>query len=126
MLTKYEKQKSAQSTDSINALLIFDFFFLRYSKISASNGPPGFSQAQVNAFTQMLNNSDSKPKFDYDMPLEALLDDGGDDIDNEAEILMWIKDFLTNELGKLGVNVPMLLMNNIRSLGSDELVLQVR
>ena len=74
----------------------------------------------------MLNNSDSKPKFDYDMPLEALLDDGGDDIDNEAEILMWIKDFLTNELGKLGVNVPMLLMNNIRSLGSDELVLQVR
>ena len=97
-----------------------------YSKISASNGPPGFSQAQVNAFTQMLNNSDSKPKFDYDMPLEALLDDGGDDIDNEAEILMWIKDFLTNELGKLGVNVPMLLMNNIRSLGSDELVLQVR
>ena len=58
--------------------------------------------------------------------LKALLDDGGDDIDNEAEILMWIKDFLTNELGKLGVNVPMLLMNNIRSLGSDELVLQVR
>ena len=54
------------------------------------------------------------------------MDDGGDDIDNEAEILMWIKDFLTNELGKLGVNVPMLLMNNIRSLGSDELVLQVR
>ena len=53
------------------------------------------------------------------------MDDGGDDIDNEAEILMWIKDFLTNELGKLGVNVPMLLMNNIRSLGSDELVLQV-
>jgi len=46
------------------------------SKISASNGPPGFSQAQVNAFTQMLNNSDSKPKFDYDVPLEALLDDG--------------------------------------------------
>ena len=118
-----------QPTNSINALLIFEnvkLGFLRYSKISASNGPPGFSQAQVNAFTQMLNNSDSKPKFDYDVPLEALLDDGGDDIDNEAEILMWIKDFLTNELGKLGVNVPMLLMNNIRSLGSDELVLQVR
>ena len=79
----------------------------------------------MTAFTQMLSNSDSKPKFDYDVPLEALLDDGGDDIDNEAEILMWIKDFLNNELGKLGVNVPMLLMNNIRSLGSDELVLQV-
>ena len=80
----------------------------------------------MTAFTQMLNNNtDSKPKFDYDMPLEALLDDGGDDIDNEAEILMWIKDFLTKELGKSGGNVPMLLMNNIRSLGSDELVLQV-
>ena len=53
------------------------------------------------------------------------MDDGGDDLDSEAEILMWIKDFLQNELGKLGGNVPMLLMNNIRSLGSDELVLQV-
>ena len=65
------------------------------------------------------------PKFNYDVPLEDLLDDGVDDLDSEAEILMWIKDFLQNELGKLGGNVPMLLMNNIRSLGSDELVLQV-
>ena len=67
----------------------------------------------------------SASKFNYDVPLEELFDKEGDDLDSEAEILMWIKDFLQNELGKLGGNVPMLLMNNIRSLGSDELVLQV-
>ena len=85
---------------------------------SASNGPPGFSTA---AQTSTSN------KFNYtDFPLEEeLLDDSGDDLDSETEILIWIKDFLHNELGKSGVNVPMLLMNNIRSLGSDELVLQV-
>ena len=58
--------------------------------------------------------------------MDELIDDSGDDdLDSETEILIWIKDFLHNELGKSGVNVPMLLMNNIRSLGSDELVLQV-
>ena len=82
-----------------------------------SNGPPGFS----NTFAQTAKTNN------YDLPLDELLDDSdGDDLDSETEILMWIKDFLTNELGKSGVNVPMLLMNNIRSLGSDELVLQVR
>ena len=60
------------------------------------------------------------------VPLEEIFDNGGDDLDSEAEILMWIKDFLQNELGKLGGNVPMLLMNNIRSLNSDEMVLQVK
>ena len=78
-----------------------------------SNGPPGFPLIT----SQMVKN--------YDLPLEELLDDSGDDLDSETEILIWIKDFLHNELGKSGVNVPMLLMNNVRSLGSDELVLQV-
>ena len=96
------------------------------SRISAS-GPPGFA-AQVAALSASNNGfaAEAKPKFDYDLPLEALLDDGGDDIDNEAEILMWIKDFLTLELGKLGGNVPMLLMNNIRSYSSEDMVLQVK
>lgn len=93
------------------------------SKISV-NGPPGFSSSsQFGGFPHLLLNND-KSKFDYDVPLESLLDDADNDIDNEAEILMWIKDFLHAELGKLGGNVPMLLMNNIRSLGSDEMVLQ--
>ena len=80
-------------------------------------GPPGFSNA-----AQTLTSN----KFNYDIPMEELLNDSDDDdLDSETEILIWIKDFLHNELGKSGVNVPMLLMNNIRSLGSDELVLQV-
>ena len=81
------------------------------------SGPPGFSTA---AQTPISN------KFNYDLPMDELIDDSGDDdLDSKTEILIWIKDFLHNELGKSGVNVPMLLMNNIRSLGSDELVLQV-
>jgi hypothetical protein len=61
----------------------------------------------------------------YDTPLEDWLDDSGDDLENEAEMLIWIKDFLQQELGKVGGNIPILLMNNIRSLGSDDMVMQV-
>ena len=94
---------------------------------STSNGASASaitSKFALNFASSLMENS-KVSKFNYDVPLEDLLDDGGDDLDSEAEILMWIKDFLQNELGKLGGNVPMLLMNNIRSLGSDELVLQV-
>lgn len=101
----------------------------------ASNGSAatqirgGTSGMAMNSFISGGNANgilDKSSKLNYDVPLEELLDDSGDDLDNEAEILGWIKDFLYSELGgKLGGNVPMLLMNNIRSLGSDELVLQV-
>ena len=65
------------------------------------NGPPGFP---LHPGFQALLNNDSKAKFDHDLPLEALLDGDADDIDNETEILVWIKQFLQNELGKAGVN----------------------
>ena len=94
---------------------------------STSNGAGASSTPTTSKFALNFASTlmEKAPKFNYDVPLEDLLDDGVDDLDSEAEILMWIKDFLQNELGKLGGNVPMLLMNNIRSLGSDELVLQV-
>ncbi len=99
------------------------------SKISG-NGPPGFAQISGGFVNSMLSSTPgstgdgAKPRFDYDVPLESLLDGATDDIDHEAEILLWIKEFLQNELGRLGGNVPMPLVNNIRSLGSDEIVLQ--
>ena len=96
---------------------------------ASSNGPPGFSKQQQQTSNgppgfigSMQSNSNAnmdpfkQAKFNYDVPLEELLDDGNDDLDSEAEILMWIKDFLQNEFGKMGGNVPMQLMNNIRGM----------